>query len=188
MNNEIWKPVLDYIGLYEVSNLGRVRSLKFNKFRILKPFKTKKGYLHVDLCKDGKRKAFNIHRLVWETFNGKIPDGMQVNHINEDKTDNFVFVNPDGSVDLDKSNLNLMTPKENTNYGTRNKRVSVAMTNGKLSDPVLQLTLDGELVREWPSMSEADRYGYNSSHISSCCNGKRKSHKGFKWMKKLPSC
>ena len=176
MNNEIWKPVLDYIGLYEVSNLGRVRSLKFNKFRILKPFKTKKGYLHVDLCEDGKRKEFNIHRLVWETFNGKIPDGMQVNHIDENKLNNRL------------DNLNLMTPKENTNYGTRNKRASVAMTNGKLSDPVLQLTLDGELVREWPSMSEADRYGYNHSHISSCCNGKRKSHKGFKWMKKLPSC
>lgn len=172
---EIWKPVLDYIGLYEVSNLGRVRSLKFGKVRILKPVKTKDGYLRVGLWKDGNQKWFLVHRLVWEAFNGEIPEGMEVNHINEIKTDNRY-----------PENLNLLTHTANNNYGTRNKRVSVAMTNGKQSDPVLQLTLDEKLIKEWPSIAEAGRNGFSESKISDCCNGKRKTHKGFLWMKKLP--
>ena len=85
---EIWKPVLDYIGLYEVSNLGRVRSLKFGKVRILKPCKKKNGYLYIRLSKNGITKNFYVHRLVYEAFHGTIPDDMQVNHINEIKTDN----------------------------------------------------------------------------------------------------
>ena len=56
MNNEIWKPIPGYEG-YEASTLGRIRSLKYGKIRILKPFKTKKGYLRVNLWKDGKRKS-----------------------------------------------------------------------------------------------------------------------------------
>lgn len=174
---EIWKPVLDYIGLYEVSNLGRVRSLKYGKIRILKPVKTKDCYLRVGLRKDGKQKWFLVHRLVWEAFNGEIPEGMEVNHINEIKTDNRY-----------PENLNLLTHGDNVNFGTRNKRVSVAMTNGKQSDPVLQLTLDEKLIKEWPSMTEAARNGFSESKISDCCNGKRKTHKGFLWMKKSPLC
>lgn len=166
---EIWKPVLEYISLYEVSNLGRVRSLKFGKVVILKPFKTKKGYLCVCLCKNGNVKWFRVHRLVWEAFNGAIPEGMHVNHINEDKTDNRL------------ENLNLMTPKDNINCGTGIQRRAT-----KQSQSVLQLTPDGKLVKEWNSMSDADKYGYNHSRIAACCNGKQKTHKGFLWVKKLP--
>lgn len=102
---EEWKPVRGYIGLYDASNFGRIRSLKFGKVKILKPF-GKKDYLRIELNKDGKRKRYSVHRLVYEAFNGEIPEGMQVNHINEIKTDNSLW------------NLNLMTPKENSNYGT----------------------------------------------------------------------
>ena len=173
---EIWKPVLDYISLYEVSNFGRVRSIggrngcsKLNK--ILSPKKDRGGYFQVTFSKNGKKKYYLVHRLVYETFNGTIPDGMQVNHINEDKTDNRL------------ENLNLMTPKENINWGTGIQRRAT-----KESQQVLQLTPDGELVKEWNSMSDADKYGYNHSRIAACCNGKRKTYRGFKWMKKLPSC
>lgn len=180
---EIWKDIRDYEGEYQVSDWARVRSLDhwrdsgaggyIQKGRILKSSKTKKGYLQVHLYKDRKKKTFLVHRLVWEAFNGTIPEGMQVNHISEDKTDNSLW------------NLNLMTPKENCNYGSRNKRVSVAKTNGKLSDPVLQLTLDEVLVKEWPSIREAGRNGFNQGSVSLCCNGKIKTYKGFKWVKKI---
>lgn len=160
---EEWRPVKDYEGLYEVSNFGRVRSLKFGKVRILKLFKNSKGYLYVDLYKDGKRKEFRVHRLVWETFNGAIPDGMEVNHINEIKTDNSLW------------NLNLMTRKENINYGKRTE---------KCSNPVLQLTLDEVLVKEWPSTQECGRNGFSQSRVSACCRGEFKQYKGFLWRNK----
>lgn len=170
---EIWKDIPGYEKLYQASNWGRIRSLKYGKVKILKLFKRKDGYLHVRLCKDGKGKMFYIHRLVWITFNGEIPEEYEVNHINEDKTD----------CSLD--NLNLLTHKANNNWGTRNEKVSVAMTNGKLSDPVLQLTLDEKIVNEWPSMAEAHRNGYKASAVCRCCMGKLKTYKGFKWIKKI---
>lgn len=160
---EEWRPVKDYEGLYEVSNFGRVRSLKFGKVRILKLIKIKIGYLYIGLYKDGRAKKFRVNRLVYEAFNGEIPDGMEVNHINEIKTDNSVW------------NLNLMTRKENNNYGKRTE---------KCSNPVLQLTLDGELVREWSSTQECGRNGFSQGCVSACCRGEFKQYKGFLWIKK----
>lgn len=61
------------------------------------------------------------------------------------------------------------------------KKISEKMTNGKLSKQVLQYTLDGELVREWPSVNECGRNGFNQGNISACCCGKHKFHKGFIW-------
>ncbi len=177
---EIWKDIPGYEGWYKVSNFGRVRSVdryvnhpdggkSIRSGRIIKPLKTHDNYLYVGLWKNGKCHRYKVHRLVYEAFNGLIPEGMQVNHINEDKTDNRL------------ENLNLMTPKENYNWGTRNNRISKTKTNGRTSKPVLQLTLDGELVREWPSMNEAQRHGYDSGNISACCLGKLKTYKGFIW-------
>lgn len=188
---EVWKPVLGYEGLYEVSNFGRGRSLdryvntRFGKRlcrgKIIKP-RIKSGYLQVGLSKNSLHRWFLVHRLVWETFVGHIPDGMQVNHRNEIKTDNFVFVNPDGSVDLEKSNLNLMTPKENINWGNGNdRRKKNNVNNPKQSHIVYQYTLDGRLVHVWSSAAEAGRNGFNKGNVVACCNGRQKSHKGFLW-------
>ena len=179
---EIWKAILNYEGLYEASNFGKIRSLKFGKVRILKPRKTKAGYLQVDLCKEGKVKMCYIHCLMWEAFIGEIPKGMQINHIDEDKTNNFIYVNPDGSVDLQKSNLNLMTCKENANWGTAIKRRAEKQINHpNESKRVVQFTLDGVLVKEWPSTRECDRNGFDHSAVGKCCNGKLKTYKGFMW-------
>lgn len=164
---EEWRPVVGYAGLYDASNFGRIRSLKFGKIKILKQVKHTDGYLQVNLYKNGKMKHLTVHRLVYEAFNGKITEGKQVNHINEIKTDNSLW------------NLNLMSPKENINWGNHNKKIKE-----KLSDPVLQLTLDDVLVKEWPSIMEAVRNGFIHTCISKCCNGKLKTHKGFKWRKK----
>ena len=173
MSNEIWKDIKGFEGLYQASNLGRIKSLKRPyglKEKILKPQINDSGYYRVELWKQSIRKYYRVHRLVWEAFNGSIPEGLQVNHINEIKTDNRL------------ENLNLMTCKENNNYGTHNERVAKKMTNGKLSKVVLQFTLEDILIKEYPSAHQVERdTGFDNSHISACCNGKYKQMYGFKW-------
>lgn len=167
MKKEIWKDILGYEGLYQVSNFGRVKSLKFGKERILKLTKDKDGYLIVNLYKAGRIKTVKVHRLVAEAFLPN-PDNLPlINHKDEDKSNNIV------------SNLEWYDVKYNTNYGTRNKRIGKSNTNGKRSKPVLQYTLDGKFVREWESYRECKRNGFN--HVSECCRGKLKSCGGFIW-------
>lgn len=86
---EKWKDIFGYDGMYQVSDLGRVRSKKYGRWKMLKPRKTNCGYLRVMLCKDGNLKNYMVHRLVAQAFieNDNIFND-QVNHINEDKTDN----------------------------------------------------------------------------------------------------
>lgn len=79
--NEIWKDVPGYFGLYQVSNYGRVRSLGFDKWhpgRILKPGKDKDGYYFFYLTKNKVKKFYRCNRLVWEAFNGPIPEGVEI--------------------------------------------------------------------------------------------------------------
>lgn len=163
---EIWKPVPGYDD-YEVSSFGRVRSLYKNK--ILSISRNKNGYCAIILYKRGKLKRFLIHRLVWTAFNGIIPEGMEVNHINEVKTDNSIW------------NLNLMTHTQNVNYLSNIRRMSESKKNGKQSKKVYQYTLDGVLVRVWQSVNEAGRNGFCVSSIVRCCQGKLRQHKGFLW-------
>ena len=173
MSEEIWKDIKGFEGLYQVSNLGRVKSLKRPyglKEKILKPQINDSGYYRIQLHKQSIKKTYRVHRLVWEAFNGQIPEGLQVNHINEIKTDNRL------------SNLNLMTCKENNNYGTHNERIAKKMTNGKLSKVVLQFTLEDILVKEYPSINQVEReLGFANQHICDCCKGKQKTAYGFKW-------
>lgn len=97
---ENWKPVYGYEGYYEVSDLGRIRSLecvvksscrnggsRIRPSKVLKQNRKRNGYLTVDLCKNGKIKTATVHRIVANAFYGPRPD-MQVNHINADKSDN----------------------------------------------------------------------------------------------------
>ena len=174
-----------YEGLYKVSNLGRILSLNYNhtgKSKLRNPFERKDGYLEVVLSKNGKTKTCKVHRLIAETFLENPENLPQVNHKDEDKTNNFVFLNEDGSVNKEKSNLEWKSPKDNCNHGTRNERIAKANTNGKKSKKVLQLSLSGDLIREWESTAECERNGFNQGAVSACCNGKQKTHKGFLWM------
>ena len=169
---EIYKDIKDLEGLYQVSNFGNVLSLNYHrsgKPKLLKPRKIKGGYLQVLFCKNGEMKNYLVHRLVAETFLPNPNNFPEVNHKDEDKTNNSV------------ENLEWCDGKYNQNYGTRNERISKANTNGKLSKPVLQFSKTGELIREWPSTQECSRNGFNQSAVAECCQGKRKSHKGFKW-------
>ena len=170
MKKEIWKPIKDYEGLYMVSNWGRVKSIKFGKEIILKQWTSSNGYSQVNLCKNGKVKNYKVHRLVAEAFLDNTDNLPEVNHKDEDKQNNNV------------ENLEWCSAKYNSNFGTRNERITKKMTNGKLSKPVLQYTMDGKFVKEWPSTMQAEREGgFNNRQISACCRGKRKTHKGFIW-------
>ena len=173
MENEMWMPCLSLNNLYEASNLGLIRSVRnAAKKHIMKPSKDRNGYLQLTVNINGKYSTYMVSRLVWEAFNGPIPKGMQINHLSEDKTDNRL------------ENLNLMTPKENTNWGTRNKRISQSKTNGKRSKEVLLYDENLNYVSEYPSLREAERKtGINTGSISSCCHGKSSKCKGAdnKW-------
>lgn len=182
---------------YQVSNEGRVKSLardivyKNGRIRhydekLLKPLNNGGGYLIVNLYKDRKSETKYIHKLVAEAF---IPNPLnlpQVNHKDECKTNNRVWLNEDGSVNLEKSNLEWCTCKENINHGTHNQRVAEANTNGKRSKRVYQYTLEGELVAIWSSINECGRDGFNKGAVSDCCNNKyiregNNIYKGFRW-------
>lgn len=169
--NEIWRDIPEYEGLYQASNLGRIRNIKRNK--CLKLVKHHKGYLIVELFKNGCGKQFNVHRLVAKAFIPNPNNLPQVNHKDENKLNNCV------------DNLEWCSADYNTNYGNRNKKVSIKMTNGKLSKPLLQLTLDDKIVNEWPSAMEVQRKtNFKQSFISDVCKGKYKQAYGFKWQYK----
>ena len=198
---EIWKTaVYDgeiYEGLYQVSNLGRILSLNYKntgKSKLMTPRKRKDGYSQVGFWKNGKYKTCRVHRLVAQTFLPNPENKPYINHKiegKEGKSMNFVFFNKDGTIDKEKSTIEWVTPKENNDYGTRNKRAGKAIskakkgiTNGKKSKKVLQLSLSGELIREWPSTAECGRNGFSQSAVCDCCNGKKPQYKGFLWMYK----
>lgn len=126
MKKEIWKDIIGYEGLYQVSNLGRVKSLgnggsNNSKERIMKLKIGSRGYYEVSLCKEGKHKTFTIHRLVAMTFIPNPQNYPCVNHKSEIKTDNRV------------DNLEWVTQKENSNYGTRNKRLGNILKEKKVN-------------------------------------------------------
>ena len=176
-----------YEGLYKVSNLGRILSLNYKntgKSKLMTPGDNGRGYLRVKLWKNREDKKCLVHRLVAEAFLPN-PDNLpEVNHKDEDKTNNFVFLNEDGSVDKEKSNLEWKNHRDNCNHGTRNERSAKALTNGKLSKRVLQLSLDGELIKEWESTRECGRNGFTQSAVAACCRGEIPQYKGFLWMYK----
>ena len=143
---EIWRDIKDYEGLYQVSNLGRIKricdSITIGMYgqiivrhrnNIIKGFKGKRqnDYWRVYLYKNGSRKKHLVHVLVYETFFGDIPEGMQVNHKDENKDNNSAF------------NLNLLTPKENCNWGTRNERIT--KTKIKKRHPVFGYRLNYQM-------------------------------------------
>ena len=191
MISEIWRTAVYkgviYEGLYKVSNLGKILSLNYKntgKAELLNPSDNGCGYLRVCLSKNGEDKWCLVHRLVAETFLENPENLPEVNHKDENKKNNFVFLNEDGSVDKKRSNLEWKNHIDNCNHGTRNERVAKANTNGKLSKKVLQLSLTGELICEYPSTRECGRNGFNQSAVAACCRGELPHYKGFLWMYK----
>ena len=148
---------------YEIYEDGRIWSYKTKRF--LKPTKFKNGYYRVGLSNnEGKINLFTLHRVVYESVSGEqIPEGLQVNHINENKEDNRF------------ENLNLMTPKENINYGTCLERRSATRSK------TVGAFKNGELVMSFKNIMDADKNGYSFGCVARCCRGERKTHKGYTW-------
>ena len=128
---EIWREIKGYEGLYQVSNLGRVKSLEREivysdgrvykyKSLIIKPsFNKRTGYYSTCLRKNGKPKTFRLNRVVAQAFLPNPNNLPSVNHKDENKLNNSVWVNEDGSIDFEKSNLEWCDDKYNSNYGNR---------------------------------------------------------------------
>ena len=158
---ETWKSIAGYEGLYEVSDQGRVKSLKYGNEKILKPGKDIYGYLHVVLYKDGHTKQLLVHRLVAESFIPNPNNLDTVNHKDEVKTNNVA------------SNLEWMSREDNVAYS----RPQWAKRSVQMFDKST-----GELLATFPSTREAERVtGINQGNISKCCNGKLKSAGGYVW-------
>lgn len=177
---EIWKDIEGYEGIYQVSNLGRIKTLpkiinsisggSFRKEQIISPVIQKSGYAHIGLWKNSKCKQVRVHRIVAQHFCYN-PDPIhknQVNHLNENKLDNRAC------------NLEWVTAKENTNYGSciarriygREKAVECISIN------------TGEVIKRFKSQAEANAWcgvARTDGHISACCKNKQKTAYGYRW-------
>ena len=166
MKGEIWKDIEGYEGLYQVSNMGRVRSVertvrngkgyRIIPEKILKPYDNGHGYLQVKLHKDGNKKQPLVHVLVATAFLGNADNLPEVNHKDENKYNNCI------------ENLEYCSRQYNMEYSLAKAIIGIDKVSG--------------LIVEFPSAYEASRQtGITRSHICECCNGKAKSAGGFYW-------
>lgn len=185
-NKEIWKDVKDYEGLYQVSNLGNLRSLDrivFNprymfqtlKGKLISPVKEHTGYYQVRLNKFGKRETVKLHRLVLITFVGNPDNKAEVNHKNGIKSDNRL------------SNLEWVTRSENQQHAFKNG-LNRSFSLGKfgsdhhMSKAVMQYDKNDNFISEYGSALEAKRKtGISNSNIGTCCRGFIDFAGGYKW-------
>ena len=174
-NLDVYKEVKDYEGLYEVSMLGKVRSIDYRRTGVTKELTLNRSgkYYTVVLSKNGVKRTHSVHRLVAEAFipnPGNLP---QVNHKDENTFRNTVF------------NLEWCDAKYNTNYGTgvlRRSRLLAGRYNTKLSVQIHQFDKSMNFLKTYQSVREASRQTkISSGHICECCKGIRKTAGGFVW-------
>lgn len=182
--NEIWREIPGYEGLYEVSNTGRIRSLR-PKTRIadkeggiMRQKYDTKGYLRVNLHKEGKCRAELVRRKVAEAFIPNPNNYPEVGHDDDCKTNNAV------------ENLYWTTRQENLTHNGLNLRVrdkrsgdGIKRVIEALSIPVVGTNIKTGEEITFSSMQEASRNGFDSGKVSECCSGKRGSHHGYTWRK-----
>lgn len=186
---EIWKDVKDYEGLYQVSSIGRIKSLPrngtINKERILKCTVDKDGYLKVNLSKNNIQRKIIVHRLVAMAFISNPYNYPQVNHIDGNKQNN------------EATNLEWVSNKENIQHAykiglithekiTKNlKHYSEIGKKNPKSVQVVQYDLNGNFIKEWGSVNQIQKeLGYHSQNICCCCQGKYKKAFGYIWKNK----
>ena len=155
---------------YLVNRDGSIYKLNWHRTKTMRKIKTR-------LNKDGycifykNDRDYLVHRFIAECFIPNPYNLSQINHKDEDKTNNHV------------DNLEWCDHRYNCNYGTRNKRIGKSnINNPKFSKKVLQYTLNGELVKEWCSLMEIEReLGFKQPYITHCCKGRCKSAYDYIW-------
>ena len=158
---EIWKDIVGYEGLYVVSNLGRVKSIRYKNSRILKPHLNERGYLVVGLSKNGKAKIYKVHRLVMISFVGYLEGKDQVNHIDGNKTNNRL------------DNLEWCTQSENLRHAYDNGLAK----KEKHKVRKIRCKETGDI---YDSGADASRkLGYDASTILRTCHGVYESLYGY---------
>ena len=187
---EVWKDVVGYESLYQVSNLERIKSLPkidlrghLRNEKILCMFTTKQGYQQLGLHKEGKEHKYLVHQLVAQAFIPNPHNYPIVNHKKEfEKTNNRV------------DNLEWCTYSYNANYGTNQerrlkntdfkekvKRIDYKNMQKHRRKKVYQYDKDLNLVKEWNSILETKELGFHTGEVSRCCNKKSKTHHGYTW-------
>lgn len=167
--DEIWKDIVGWDGLYQVSSFGRVKSFRKKEPHILSSCVGKHGY-NVVLLHDGKGKRKNerVHRLVAQAFIPNANNYPYINHKDENKTNNCV------------NNLEWCTAEYNSNYGTCKERIGDSN-----SKAILKYDLEGNYICGYKSMAEAERTeGINHATISICCSGRVSYQCGYIWIYK----
>ena len=172
-SEEIWKPIKAYEGLYEVSNLGKVRALTFhnnkvlkNKITVLKQRIGKDGRKRITLYKNKKPKTFQVHRLVAQAFIPKLDNLPEVNHKNENPLDNRV------------ENLEWCNRDYNMHYGNIREKQLI----GKGYKKINQYDLQGNFIKCWDkTLQITEKLGISKQSISYCCNKRTKTAGGYIW-------
>jgi len=144
-----------------------VKSLNYNgtgRAQLLKLSTNGKGYLIVCLTIDKKKKYYMTHRLVGKAFLKNPLDLPYINHRDEIKTNNHI------------DNLEFCTHQYNSSYGTAPSRIAKAR-----SIPIIGVNILTKEFISFESATKASKYGFHAGHINSCCRGKGKTHKGYKW-------
>lgn len=179
---EIWKPIVGFEGFYEVSNLGRVRSIDrittdslgrsyFTKGVILKWTSNRGGYPIVGLSLHGKYYSRTIHRLVAEAFIGNPNNLPSINHKDEDKTNNRV------------ENLEFCTVKYNNNYGIHNLKQSITRrADPNLTKSVFKLSITGKILKQYQCLRDVVIDGYKERAVGQVCRFERFSAYGYLWI------
>ena len=176
-NNEVWKDIEGYEGLYQVSNLGNIKSLKRNTAheRILIPRVGRDGYKYVGLSKNGICKSKKIHRMVAETFLPNINDLPQINHIDGNKLNNKLENLEWCNASYNQKHAYRLGLSKHWMKGRKGK-------NCPFSKKVDQYTKNNILIKTWDSMSDIKRtLNLAVSNISLACQGKKKTYCGFIW-------
>lgn len=191
---EIWKDIPGYEGRYKISTFGRVISMNYGrtgKPKLMKPRLTSNGYFFVTISNGRTAENYFVHRLVAIAFIPSVDGKDFIDHIDGNPRNNHI------------ENLRWCTRKENQNNPVSKERMRIAnagrvftkevlekrgkaISKGK-KQPVLQYAVDGQFIREWPSVFEASEgTGIDRMTISHACRGRTKNPVAFRWKYKYP--